>query len=352
MAPQSFPEYINMGGQIVHPQPIKGQGMLLSGFLFESAPAPARSGQPPLLQQLCDQALNSHPDRRYDYHVLGSHFILTFSDTARLSSSDDIGYVSELCTCFWLLTLAVRRGRIPLPEYLGLYVPYIFVDNQYSAIGAREVYGFRKSLGEFRMPRDFSKPDRFTTSTLAFKTFSPETKAQTQQLVELQRVDQAGLEGDRHQWDDHREFFPHLIKTMLGREAQAVLHGVSKAVNALDFEPKVSVPVSFVKQFRDVEFSEQACYQAIVEAHSRLLSIPKVGLLPGDYHLSVSHADSHPIDVDLGVPAEGLTAQIAFWSEFDLLVETGKVIQSWPSLNDNRGCLPLGLGRWFKSRRG
>ena len=351
MAPQSLPEYIDLGGQIVHPQPIKGEGMRLSGFLFESAPATTRSGQPSLLQQLCNQALNSHPDRYYDYHVLGSHFILTFSDTARLSSSDNIGYVSELCTCFWLITMAVRRGPIPVPEYLGLYVPYIFVDNQYSAIGAREVYGFRKSLGEFQMPKDFSKPDRFSTSTLAFKTFSPDTKAQMQELVELLRVDRPDQEGDRHQFEGHQEFFPHLIRTMLGQEAETVFHEGSEAVNALDFEPKVSVPVSFVKQFRDVEHSEQASYQAIVEAHSRLLSIPKVGLLPSEYHLSVSHADSHPIDVDLGVPAEGLTAQMAFWSEFDLLVETGKAIQSWPSLGDNRGCLPLGLGRWFSSRR-
>ena len=331
MARQSLPEYINLGGQIVHPQPIKGEGMRLSGFLFQSSPARRQPGEPPLLQQLCDQALNSHPDRHYDYHALGSHFILTFSDTARLSSSDEIGYVSELCTCFWLLTLAVSRGPIPIPKYLALYVPYIFVDNQYSAIGAREVYGFRKSLGEFGMPSDFSNPDHFTTSTLAFKSFSPETKAEPQQLVELRRVDKADQNGPRHQWDDHREFFPQLIKTMLGHEAQTVLHGVSEAVKVLELKPKLSVPVTFVKQFRDIEFNHQACYQAIVEAHSRLLSTPKVGLLRGEYHLNVSHADSHPIDVDLGVPSEGLTAQMAFWSEFDMLVETGKVIQSWPS---------------------
>jgi len=109
--------------------------------------------------------------------------------------------------------------------------------------------------------------------------------------------------------------------------------------------------VTFVKQFRDIELNQQACYQAIVEAHSRLLSTPKVGLLQGEYHLNVSHADSHPIDVDLGVPSEGLTAQMAFWSEFDMLVETGKVIQSWPALDDNRGWLSLGIGRWLSSRR-
>lgn len=348
MAPQTLPQYIDMGGQIVHPQPIKGQGMRLSGFLFESV---SSGEQTPVLQHLCDQSLNSHPDRRYDYKVLGSHFILTFSDTARLSSSDDIGYVSELCTCFWLLTLAVRRGPIPLPEYIALYVPYIFVDNQYSAIGAREVYGFRKSLGEFRMADDYSNPDWFTTSTLAFKVFSPETKAELQQLVEVRRVDHGDQDGTRHQWDDHREFFPHLIKTMLGEGAQAALHGMPEAVNALDFQPKVSVPVTFVKQFRDIDLNQQACYQAIVEAHSRILFTPKVGLLPGEFRLKVTHADSHPIDLDLGVPAQGLPAEMAFWSEIDLLVETGKVLQSWPSLDNNRGCLPLGLGRWFFRRR-
>jgi len=102
-------------------------------------------------------------------------------------------------------------------------------------------------------------------------------------------------------------------------------------INVLELEPKVSVPVTFVKQFRDIELSEQACYQAIVEAHSRVLSTPKLGLLPGEYHLNLFHADSHPIDVDFGVPSEGLTAQMAFWSEFDMVVETGRVIQSWPS---------------------
>jgi len=346
MGTDPFPRYLDLGGQIVHPQPIAVEGMRLFGFLFES-PRPTGPGAPVnRLQSLCNQALNTHPDRRYDYHAISSHFLLTFSDSRKLSSADGIGYVSELCATFWVVTLAVRRAPLPLPERLALYIPYIFVDNQYSLIGAREVYGLRKSLGEFRIPEDFSNAELFTTSTLAFKTFSPETQAQMQQLVTVRRIDDRGETGPLHGWGDHHEFFVSLMRAMLGREGQLALHGIEEAIDVLDFKPKISVPLVGVKQFRDAALSQQACYQALVEAPVRPTSLPEVGLLPGEYRLSVDHADSHPIDADLGVPPEGLTAQLAFWAEMDFVIEAGRVVQSWRPAGDGGGCSPF--GRLFK----
>ena len=342
MPDEQLPKYIDLGGQIVHPQPVKIEGMRMFGFVFVAQPPSENSGQAHLQQKLCDLALNSHPDRIYNYHALSSHFMLTFTDSQKLSSADEIGYVRELSTTFWLFTVAVRRGMVPIPERLVLYVPYIFVDNQYSLVGGREAYGIRKSIGQFKIPEDFTQVDSLTTRTLAFKFFSPETEAKIQQIVEVRRTDQVQSDETLHQWDHPHELSKSLMNTMVGEEGQAALEGLEETVDLPGLLPKVSVPLVFIKQFRDSEAAPDAIYQAIVEAPCRLLDVPKVGLLPGEYHLDVSHADSHPIDVDMGVPAAGLKAELAFWSELDFIIDTGKVIQRWPSPLERTGCLPFG----------
>lgn len=348
-ASEIFPKYIDLGGQIVHPQPIKVEGMRLYGFLFESHPSMGERGQPPLLQMLIDQALNAHPDRRFNYHALSSHFLLTFSDSKKLSSADHIGYVSELGTTFWVITVAVRRGRIPIPERLVMYVPYIFVDNQWSIVGGREAYGFRKSLGEFHLPGDFTNLDLFTTSTLAFRTFSPEIEAKMQEIVRVSRIDEDRDDENLHRLENPRDLPATLLRAMVGDQGEAALHGLDEAVNFFDFMPDLSVPVVFIKQFRDIAVSQKACVQEIVEAPARLLDIPKVGLLSGKYLLTIDHADSHPIDLDLGVPGEGLIASVAFWSELDFIVETGTLIQGWYPRRLKQAWNPISrLVSWFK----
>ena len=60
MAPQSFPECIDMGGEIVLPQPFKGQGMWLSGFLRTGwAWTVANGSSAPLVSLLRAQARKS-----------------------------------------------------------------------------------------------------------------------------------------------------------------------------------------------------------------------------------------------------------------------------------------------------
>jgi hypothetical protein len=349
MPGEQFPNYIDLGGQLVHPQPVKIEGMRMFGFVFEAQPPSVGKGQLHLQQKLCDLALNSHPDRRFNYHALSSHFMVTFTDSQKLSSADQIGYVSELSTTFWLFTVAVRRGPVPIPERLALYVPYIFVDNQYSIVGGREAYGIRKSIGQFQIPADFTHVDSLTASTLAFQVFSPDTKAKNLQIVEVNRTDEAQTDEPLHQWDEPGALVTSLMNTMVGKEGQAALEGLEEAVDMSGLMPKVSVPLVFIKQFRDSEVGKKAIFQAIVEAPSRLLDVPKVGLLSGEYRLNVQHADSHPIDVDMGIPPAGLKAELAFWSELDFIIDTGKIIQSWPAPPENQGCLPFGhfLSRFF-----
>jgi hypothetical protein len=84
----------------------------------------------------------------------------------------------------------------------------------------------------------------------------------------------------------------------------------------------------------------RARYQAIIEAPSNVVGLPKLGLLHGDYELLLHHLDSHPIDTDMAVAAAPTPIKplVAFWAKFDFVLQNGKEIQVWEP-QQPQGCL-------------
>jgi len=60
----------------------------------------------------------------------------------------------------------------------------------------------------------------------------------------------------------------------------------------------------FLKQFRDVADGHLACYQAIVEAPSRLVDLRQAGALASEYRVTVNQYASHPILDEIGLEAQ------------------------------------------------
>ncbi len=329
MSDPTFPSYINLGGDLVFQQPYQSNDTTLYGFLVKSDSLAT-------LRSLCDRALNSHPDRRYDYIPLTPYFMIAFASlVGKPTNNPDSqkGWSGERNVGVWVLTAVARRGPVPVIERLAWFMPYMFVDNQFSWAAGREVYGFPKSHGQFQMPDDVSQTDYFKVETLGWETYGPDQWAKVQPVLEARRVGTRSLDAPAtsEPWSSAREGYQALIQQMLGGQSEIAVPGLALLFNVIEYIAKEEVPMVFLKQFRDVADGARARYQAIIEAPSNVVGLPKLGLLHGDYELLVHHLDSHPIDTDLGVVAapQPIKPIASFWGKFDFVLQNGKEIQVW-----------------------
>ena len=72
-----------------------------------------------------------------------------------------------------------------------------------------------------------------------------------------------------------------------------------------------------------------ACYQALVLVDMKVLEFRDGGLLPGDYGVTINPLEGEPIARELGVADSG-APRVAFWLDFDFLVELGDILWEAP----------------------
>jgi acetoacetate decarboxylase len=87
-------------------------------------------------------------------------------------------------------------------------------------------------------------------------------------------------------------------------------HSTTAVTSLADQLKAHSVPMLFLKQFRDITYADRACYQAILEASFELKNATEGSFATG-YELSLENVDSVPIGRELGIPT-GEPVQVAF----------------------------------------
>jgi hypothetical protein len=88
------------------------------------------------------------------------------------------------------------------------------------------------------------------------------------------------------------------------------------------------VPMVFLKQFLDGHIPNRACYQALLEANSRMTAFHGGGLLSA-HNVQLTRADSHPIAAELGLPtnaANCFVAPLCLWIQMDFNLEPAQVV--------------------------
>lgn len=84
--------------------------------------------------------------------------------------------------------------------------------------------------------------------------------------------------------------------------------------------------LAFLKQFRDVEHTDRACYQAVIEADATVDAIRGYGPLLGAFDVTWPDHASHPFAQDLGVSRTGQSSLAAVWADFDFTMQSGQEI--------------------------
>ncbi len=340
------------GGEQVFRPPYESKRTRLFGFMLE--------GSTEALGAMLDRYLNEPSGGAVDYRPASKYVMLYFAslDFTRSAEPPDsmIGWFNEHEVGVFSLAYDAIQDK------LVVYVPYIFVEASQTMSGGREVYGFPKQLGEIHMPAAGEASDEFELCARAASSFRPDT-----QLVN-RRVLRVGPNPDglpRRPLGDAKSaaaaiFSDPALSEITAPDRTALLpslsthagpmtHGVpplsirqqsnqgdldtaavmGAAAQSLDLAAEVlegRVPMVFLKQFRDVEYPERACYQAITEVSNKASRYHSAAILDGDITVEFSDLDSHPIMHELGLERGPLKPVVSFELIFDFVVPPGQVL--------------------------
>lgn len=282
------PPYIERGGEQVPPHPYLLRDVTLSAFAFRVDPT--------RVARLCDHQLNRVTGDRFAYRPALPVAIAYFADSPSTEAADRRGATPEKELAIWVPL------RADHPRRLVWFCPYIFVDNTYPLVSGREIYGFPKALGRFEIPARDEAPRRFA--------------------VEVTGWSPGGTRGPAHR-------FELLSVESTGRCARtSTLRAVGPfggwGASMLARLGSAATSVS-LKQIRDIEQPDRACYQAVVEAGFRVPRVHDAGRLLGRYRLHVERSSSYPIIEDLGLPRSGqIDVLAASWLYFDVESTRGR----------------------------
>jgi len=318
-----LPPYRELGGGQIYRQPF-----LLNGTIVQSF---ALAADLSALQRTVDKSLNLSPDQSIVYKPLLPFVLLAVADIASVSSADPPdslkGWQPEVDVAFWVpIGGGKMKGDKLEISSLGWFLPYVYVDSPSTMVTGREVYGFNKALGRFTLPPRGSIGD-VTASTLVLDPYAPTTQMTWKTVVS---IDAPGTEPFPLPAPEHtspESFVKAVFAALTGRDDGTVEDPTFRLMlNVFDYLATMEVPVVFLKQFRDAESPDLACYQSVVVANQKVTKFRGGGFLPSGYQITVTSYDSQPIATDLGLAAGTLTPFAAFHSDFDFILPAGKVV--------------------------
>jgi hypothetical protein len=223
-------------------------------------------------------------------------------------------------------------------------MPYIYVNNSPILVSGREIYGIFKEIGTFNIPSNIDQqPELLSVDTLVFKEFSPKTQAVDARLLEVRRI---GV-GEDHQsiktWESFDEAIRDLAELILGQDKKVLIPGLELPFYLVDYLIKKIVPVVTLKQFRDVENSRRACYQALTESPMQLTTFHGGRIFGwekfGDqFELKINKFASQPIVQDLGLhkgyapgsDSAKIPVKLSFFLHFDFTLQNGVTVWEAP----------------------
>lgn len=315
------------------------------------------------LRAVCDKYLNNLiNDEEWRYIPIAPYSLLVYAKMQiySLNPENVWGKMDETDLGFWIPVLACKKfGKYYIPRYFAFFLPTLFVDNPYAIITGRESFGFRKQQAQFVYPTEIQNPE-FTASPLAFPQAGKEVEGQWDWLLQTKRINPFDR-GAQPEINAQTATSANLFKLLFGEnflqetfdELQKVAsHFELKIPNEINklLDLKLKVPMVFLKQFRDIAQTDQACYQAVVEAPAELLKLDELGFLHGVYQLHINKLASHPVVEMLGLDVKDNGTEwvseptFGLWTKMDFSMNMGKEVYKVPPQKQKVAILGGGAG--------
>lgn len=323
----SLPRYVERADNQAFSGPFALNNTSLFGFLLDASMQRQ--------QAVLDHFLNKPSGGAVSYRAVSDQALLYFSRmrTTRSLSEPDAskGWLPEQEAGLWIIAAATKPvGPVSFAQQLVIFPYTLFVDSGHAAITGREVYGFAKEMASLVVPQSPEQADLFQAKVVGFDQFNPQTLGQEALLIELRKV--AGSCGGAlvQAFEDGVQALESILAALLGRTGSVLLPSLGFAFNTLSDLVRGETPFVFLKQFRDVEQTDRACYQAITTANAKLTTFRRAGFLPGKYDLTIPSLASHPLVEDLGLDTRRFQDVRGFYVDMDFQYRLGQTLWSAP----------------------
>ncbi len=295
MSDARLPRFIQPGGAQTYPQPLDLRDCHLFSFVLDADAA--------ALGRICDTYLNGPAQGQVTYVPAAACAMLNVAMIGRISCMnlppEQQFWLPETDIAFWVPVFKGKKeGGVFVAESLQWFLPYVFVNNTWAVASGREIYGYPKAMSSFGLP-SIDNPDHFTVDTLTVKTFGPDAEATWQRLF---AIDQTSAPGGlfKRTFNSVVETGEAILRAAIA-ERMLPIPGLGILKELFDLVVHGTMPMVFLKQFRDATVGTDACYQAVVEAPAQVTRFRKAGEIAADYGVTIKDYASHPIVADLGL---------------------------------------------------
>jgi uncharacterized protein with NAD-binding domain and iron-sulfur cluster len=306
--------------------PFHCKGAVTNWFFFEADKA--------ALTRLVDDNLNAairDPDGpRYEPLVPLVAFVAAEIDKL-WSLRDRQGWMAEKDFAFWIPVRVTRAGK---PASFAWFQPALWVDSGPAATGGREAMGMNKAVARLT-----SDEQGFAIDTVALERYDdldceePAMEAREQRLLELRAPQKAAGLASVADLDGAMK----LVKSL--KDWLSLRDGPRAWISHLAEQARhQEMTIVALKQFPEVDGSDDACYQKVVEYPSRVLQMYEMKPRFSGGELVIYPFESHPIAELFGLRARkgAASAGAPFVAEsvfgvtmrFDFTLEAGRVVTS------------------------
>lgn len=307
--------YIN--GSMAFPPPFQETGSHFNNFVY--------TVDPKKLQKVCDQWFNIPSNGEVYYQPLLPVVLVTFGDcqSARpdVGPYKDWGFIKYREVIFSIFTVRlIKKGGIWLADHVGALVPYIFVDDSIVMAAGREVYGMPKIMSTIQIPENIHEGSpKFSLASVSTQQFDPNIAFQNLPIASIEQ--EKSNDATPHRWADMKTAFEEIKHLIFGGN-HITLPDFDLLIEMGKVFLEQKLPFSSLRQLRNIDSSDTAAYQAIVDFYARMTKFESAGLLPGNYRLNLPDNKLFPIAEDLGLQ-DGQLADAAFWLKWNFIFETG-----------------------------
>lgn len=261
-----------------------------------------------------------------DYVPLTSHVMLAVSDfpEGRFLSYPNMGYSRERELAVFTFLGKRKFAGSPIIERIVAFCPYLFLDNPIARTTGREVFGYQKQAGWIDIQESAGHPSKIRIDAFGTSSSGKQALWDRQPFISFEQVAENGGQVPVGSKVADFEGLAEIVQTNM-EAAGFVLEPGLKILEQIVMElRKGIISQLFLKQFRDIQHTDKACYQAIAESPAQVTSLHGLHYQT-KFRFKAEPLLNIPLCEELGIPPDCQT-DLALRLVLDMKISDGNVL--------------------------